>query len=152
MAHPDSVKLRKLYGTLFDDVRAALFRTDPMGLNFEENTDEYDPEARTILPRLRHCASVDEARAAIHEEFQRWFGADTAGPIGHYSKAAEEVWAIWQRRSADSRPPAAALTRRPLRKRPSPRRTAPAAGSLRRRRGRGEDGEGETGITQITQI
>ena len=99
MPHPDSVKLRKLYGALFDDVTAALFRTDPMGLNFEDNIDEYDPEARTILPRLQHCSTLEEARVAIHEEFQKWFGADIAGPIDRYSEAAAEVWSIWQGRT-----------------------------------------------------
>jgi hypothetical protein len=98
LPHPDSANLRKLYGALFDDVTAALFRTDPIGLSFEDNTDEYDPEARTIVPRLQHCLSVEDARAVIHEEFQKWFGADIAGPIERYSKTALEVWGIWQRR------------------------------------------------------
>jgi hypothetical protein len=100
VAHPDSRELRKLYGAVFDDVTAALFRCDPMGLNFGDNTDEYNPEARTILPRLSRCSTVEEALAAVHEEFQRWFGADTAGPASRYAETAAEVWRIWQQRSA----------------------------------------------------
>lgn len=100
MAHPDSTKLRKLYGALFDDVSAALFRADPIGLNFEENTDEYDTEARTILPRLTHCSSVEDALVVIHEEFEHWFGAERAGHRSRYVEVAAEVWAIWRARSA----------------------------------------------------
>jgi hypothetical protein len=32
-----------------------LFRHDPVGINFEVNTDEYEPKAGTILPRLHAC-------------------------------------------------------------------------------------------------
>jgi hypothetical protein len=44
-----------------------------VGLNVEENRDEYDPEARTILPRLAGCRSAEgvprvlrNARFAFH--------------------------------------------------------------------------------------
>jgi pimeloyl-ACP methyl ester carboxylesterase len=36
---------------LFSELSAIIYRVDPIGLNVEENTDEYDREARTILPR-----------------------------------------------------------------------------------------------------
>ena len=41
-----------LYGPLFDEVSGILFLHDPMGVDFEDNTDEYEPETATILPRL----------------------------------------------------------------------------------------------------
>lgn len=51
-------RLRVEYGNLFDSVAALLFRHDPVGINFDENTDEYQPEAETILPRLRALATL----------------------------------------------------------------------------------------------
>ena len=88
-------KLKAEYGELFDAVAALLFRHDPAGINFEINPDEYQTETGTILPRLRGCHSEDEARQVIHEEFVRWFDADTAGPAELYAVIASEVWQLW---------------------------------------------------------
>jgi len=90
-------QLRKNYGELFDATAALLFRHDPIGINFEDNTGEYEPEASTILPRLSGCGSVDEMRRIVHEEFVRWFDAATAGPEERYSTIASEIWQLWQR-------------------------------------------------------
>lgn len=49
---------------------------DPMGINFEDNKDEYELETETILPRLKDCHSADEVRRMVHQEFVRWFGSD----------------------------------------------------------------------------
>lgn len=68
-----------------------------MGIAFEnENADEYDPETGTILPRLENCASASDVLSMIHEEFVRWFGADTAGPLELYSDIAFEIWGLCQ--------------------------------------------------------
>ena len=90
-------KLRAEYGALFDEVAAILFELDPVGINFESNTDEYEPEAGTILSRLDSCSSADDARHVIHEEFARWFEAENAGPESNYQEAAERIWAAWRR-------------------------------------------------------
>ena len=92
-------RLRAEYGALFDEVVAILFRYDPIGINFDDNTDEYEPEARTILPRLRSCHSEEDVLAAVYEEFQRWFDPENAGPREHYSTIANEVWTLWQKSS-----------------------------------------------------
>jgi hypothetical protein len=89
-------RLRAEYGTLFDELAALLFRHDPIGLNFDDNTDEYECEARTILPRLKACHSANDVLAAVHEEFQRWFDAEIAGPRERYADIANDVWALWQ--------------------------------------------------------
>jgi hypothetical protein len=88
-------RLKAEYGKLFDELLAILFRHDPMGINFEDNTDEYSPEVRTILPRLRECKSVEDTCRVIHEEFARWFSGD-AGPAERYAPIAADVWALWQ--------------------------------------------------------
>ena len=48
-------RLRAEYAELFDSIAALLYRHDPMKINFEVNTDEYETEAETILPKLRSC-------------------------------------------------------------------------------------------------
>jgi hypothetical protein len=94
-------QLRAEYGALFDEIAAILFELDPVGINFESNTDEYEPEVGTILPRLRSCSSVADARRVIHEEFVRWFEPETAGPESNYQEAAERIWAAWERHQSE---------------------------------------------------
>ena len=90
-------QLRQEYGDLFDEVSAILFELDPIGINFESNTDEYEPEVGTILVRLQACHSAQDVRRVIHQEFIRWFDKGIAGAETHYQRAAERVWAAWQR-------------------------------------------------------
>jgi hypothetical protein len=63
--------LSRSYKDLLDEVSAILFRHDPIGINFEDNTDEYDSEAGTILPRLKVGMTVGEVQRVVHEEFIR---------------------------------------------------------------------------------
>jgi len=88
-------RLKAEHRQLYDEVAALLFRHDPEGINFETNTDEYEPEVGTILPRLRSCRSEHDVLQVVHEEFVRWFGADTAGPRERYAKIAAEIWQLW---------------------------------------------------------
>jgi hypothetical protein len=95
-------KLRAEYGEMFDSTAGLLFRHDPVSINFENNPDEYEPEAGTILPRLRTCTSSDEVLRVVHEEFVRWFDSDIAGPAERYAEIASEIWQLWQQhRSKD---------------------------------------------------
>ena len=87
--------LKKQYGVLYDYVAAALFEDDPIGINFEENTDEYEPEAGTIIPRLAHAHSAQDVLTIVHEEFCHWFGAEDAGPIQKYNSVASKIWELW---------------------------------------------------------
>jgi hypothetical protein len=66
----------------------------------DTNTDEYEPEARTILPKLRGCHSSDDVHTVVHGEFVRWFGKDTAGSPQRYTKIACEIWQLWQQHLA----------------------------------------------------
>jgi hypothetical protein len=99
-------QLRVHYGLLFDSVATLLFRHDPMGIAFDENFDEYESEAGTILPRLRSCESSTDALSVIHEEFVRWFGIETAGPKERYTEIASEIWQLWQTHRVTLRLPA----------------------------------------------
>lgn len=99
-------RLRAEYGELFDAVAGLLFRADPVGISFDnENLDEYESEAGTILPRLKSCESPDDALRVVHEEFVRWFCADTAGPRERYQEVASEIWQLWQRSGRTDRAP-----------------------------------------------
>ena len=91
-------RLKAEYRKLFDSIAALLYRHDPIGINFDfdGNSDEYEPEAGTILPRLNSCRSADDVLQVVHEEFVRWFDSATAGPPEHYKKIASEVWQLWQ--------------------------------------------------------
>jgi len=84
--------LRKEYGALYDRLAALLFKADPVGIGFEDNTDEYEPEVGSILPRLRTCASAADVQRVVHEEFCRWFDSDTAGPFERYRKISDDIW------------------------------------------------------------
>jgi hypothetical protein len=87
--------LKAEYGELFDSVAELLFRHDPVGINFEINTDEYEPQTATILARLRGCTSADDVRRVVHEEFVRWFDEATAGSEQHYTTLASDIWHLW---------------------------------------------------------
>ena len=90
-------RLKAVYGRLFDEVSEILFRHDPIGINFGSNTDEYEPEVETILPRLKEAHSASELRRIIYEEFARWFNGDDVGSEEDYEAMAQEVWAAYQR-------------------------------------------------------
>jgi len=95
-------RLREEYGRMFDSIAALLFKHDPIGINFGNNTDEYESEAETILPRLRTCHSADDVCRVVYEEFVRWFDASNAGPQEHHIQIASDIWSLWQKRT-DSR-------------------------------------------------
>ena len=89
-------KIKALYRELYTEVEEILFRNDPMGINFEDNTDEYDPEVDTILPRLKQAKSEKDVQDIVYEEFVRWF-EDSAGNKNHerYKNSAKEIWGVW---------------------------------------------------------
>ena len=74
-------RLKAEYGTLFDSVSALLYRHDPVGINFEENTDEYEIEAETILQRLSRCHTLEDVHNGSRE---------------HYKQIAPEIRRLWQ--------------------------------------------------------
>ena len=85
-------ELKRRYRVAYQRLNDILFSEDPIGINFKENTDEYEPEVGTILPRLRDCRSKDDVERVVHEEFVRWFDVQTAGPRAKYQKIAQRVW------------------------------------------------------------
>lgn len=90
-------KVKQEYGKLFDAISEILFRHDPSEINFGFNTDEYDVEAGTILPRLKNCDAADDVLSVLQEEFQRWFDEETANRAENM-EIAEEIWHLWKNR------------------------------------------------------
>jgi hypothetical protein len=87
--------LRTQYGALFETVTAILFEADPQGINYKTNTDEYDPETGTILPRLSQAGTSHDVAVIVHEEFARWFGAEEVGAVDEYQLIATRIWQAW---------------------------------------------------------
>lgn len=69
-----------------------LFDADPIGLDFEENADEYRPEAEMILLRLGTPLSKNEVRTLVHSVFVDWFDPQMAGPPERYEGVAQTIW------------------------------------------------------------
>lgn len=90
-------RLKEEYFGLYDEAAKLLFRHDPAGINFEDNTDEYEPEVGTILPQLRNCKSMNDVRRMVHQEVVKWFDPGIAGPEENYEKTAAEIWDLWQK-------------------------------------------------------
>lgn len=88
-------EVKRIYGKLFDDVTAALFEDDPVHINFECNPDEYEPEASTIIPRLKMAGSAVDVIGIVYEEFLQWFGADVAGHHSRYDAVGKKIWQLW---------------------------------------------------------
>jgi len=105
MAEQDEIRARRraledAYGALYEKVSRILFRHDPIGINVETNTDEYEPAVGTILLRLVAARSLADVRRIVHEEFVRWFSPDDAGDEKRYAPIANEVWQAYQRFAA----------------------------------------------------
>jgi len=87
--------LKRQYGKLFAAISEALFEADPVGINFEINTDEYELEVGTIIPRLSSARLAEDVQAIIHEVFCRWSDPVSTGPKEKYAAVSEKVWTLW---------------------------------------------------------
>ncbi|MFC7488130.1 hypothetical protein ACOCJ7_17795 [Knoellia sp. CPCC 206453] len=88
---------------LVQAVSKAMFRADPVGINFETNTDEYDPEAETLVIALPETKGPEDVMVLTHQCFVEWFDEETAGPPSRYTAVAEEIWDLWQRHTQHGR-------------------------------------------------
>lgn len=98
---------------LVTEVSRILFEADPIGINFESNTDEYDAEAETIVIALPRARNADDLRALTHETFVQWFDPETVGPINRYRAVSVEIWKAWQRAQGQAALPAPEATSAP---------------------------------------
>jgi len=68
---------------VYDEISSILFRHDVAKINFEFNTDEYEPEVDAILPRINDSLSKEDLVNIIYEEFVNFFSERTIKPKGH---------------------------------------------------------------------
>ena len=88
-------KAKRSYQSLFYYISDILFRHDPAEIGFGFNPDEYEPEAGTIVPKLKDCHSSEDVLLVVQEELQRWFCEEIA--LKEQNKEiAEEIWKVWR--------------------------------------------------------
>ena len=74
-------RTKKEFAATYESISSLLFEIDPMGISFESNTDEYEPEVDTILPRIKDLNERKEIELVVREEFGKWFGNDSTADI-----------------------------------------------------------------------
>lgn len=87
---------------IFDDLLELLCRHDPVGLvEIGAPEDEYWPEVKDLLPRLREATSQEHLRQIVHSVFLKKFEAEeTCGPESAYEAISQEIWTgSWPRKS-----------------------------------------------------
>ena len=80
---------------LYEAALAILAEHDPIGIAYHPS--EYEPEVRTLLPRLGEAATVDDLTRILHEEFVRWFSPRIARAPSRYRSIAEDLWEAYLR-------------------------------------------------------
>ena len=86
---------RELAGELFDKVSDILFEYDPVGLNFETNVGEYEPETRTIIPLINEARDINHLSELVRGVFVQMFeGVDIDRKEGIYAKIAARIWEV----------------------------------------------------------
>jgi hypothetical protein len=88
-------RVSERYGELFASAVDLFFRIDPMGINFWDNTDEYEPEVVTVLPRLESAESVEDCSRIVREEFAVWFQGVQLD-ADRTDQLSVELWSLWQ--------------------------------------------------------
>ena len=89
--HQKRDKLKRIYGEIYERLNAILFQEDPIRINYEYNTDEYEPEVDTILLQLSKTHSVEDIQRIVHKEFVEWFDDSIAGPREKYHIIAQRI-------------------------------------------------------------
>ena len=92
----DKEQLKPIYMSLLEIISLAMFQHDLIDINYGSNTDEYDSEAGTVIPRLPECHSETDVAKVLNEEYVRWFGVEDAGNLEAYQTLAKEIWQLWQ--------------------------------------------------------
>jgi predicted transcriptional regulator len=88
-------RLTARYGSLYRDIAALMFEIDPAGINFETNSDEYEAEVGTVLPRLKSATNDEAVRLILVEEFDRWFEPN-GYDLDKTALLARRLWPLWR--------------------------------------------------------
>ena len=87
------------YKDLISKISNIIFKYDPIEINFGHNNDEYDPEAESIVSKLKTVTSKEETINMVYEVFLHFF-SDSVEIIGEknsklYLDMTTEIWNIW---------------------------------------------------------
>jgi hypothetical protein len=84
------------YGDLSTKLEELLYELRPLGVCMPGGAprNEYEPEVRTILPRLPAAKSGEDVVLIMHEEFDRWFGSWSVRPDRLHA-TADAIWKVW---------------------------------------------------------
>lgn len=105
--------LKRQYKGVFAELTRAFFEADPAGINFDTNTDEYEPEVGTVLPRLTGARSAADVKNILIEEFTFWF--EGSYDPKRLAELSETVWQLWS--ATDDRTRAGGGTSRDIHRR-----------------------------------
>ena len=89
--------LQKEYGNFYRTVSDILFRHNPMELDGNHNTGDYDPEIDILLSRIQEAEHLAALQELLWEIFRTDFGAEICGSRERYEVAASEIWNAYQR-------------------------------------------------------
>ena len=99
MMESNKIELCRAYGELRSRVIQLINEADPIRLlQSGAPRDEYEPEVGTILPRLKEATSGEDVTQIVHQEFERWFGPEEAGPLRRYAELGRRIWRSYQKR------------------------------------------------------
>ncbi len=82
------------YAALFEAVAHILLAADPMGLEIDDNVDEYDLETTAILALLPSAATQKDVEVIVYDVFCRSFDAENVGPFERYESVARDIWRV----------------------------------------------------------
>ena len=94
--------LQKEYGRFYRGVSDILFRHNPMELDGNRNTGQYDPEVDLLLSRIREAEDLNTLGALLFEVFLTDFGEENCGSRERFDVAAAEIWKAYERHRATS--------------------------------------------------
>lgn len=82
---------------LVQEVSSILFECDPMCLDFETNTDEYDFVADTVVLLLKDKETVDDVIEAVISSIKCWFSRDLSNykTNDKFISMSQRIWAAW---------------------------------------------------------
>jgi hypothetical protein len=92
--------LQKEYGNFYRAVSDIVFRHNPMELDGNHNTGDYDPEVDVLLSRIREAENLSALQELLFEVFLADFGEENCGSRERYDVAASEIWKAYERHRA----------------------------------------------------
>jgi len=101
--------LQKEYGNFYRAVSDIVFRHNPMELDGNHNTGDYDPEIDMFLSRIREAENLSALQELLFEVFLTDFGEENCGSRERYDVAASEIWKAYERHRATQLPVCRAL-------------------------------------------